>query len=220
MVITNEVAEKIFNWRSQGISVSWISYYLGISENTIISHLRLKSYEKELYEAMPNLKRRSNFCSTSGYCPEKIKYIVNTMKKNINLFDAILIIGFEHCKSIVNLMDQTNKKIIGNDVRESVFSRYPQVQKIVKDAVDLEFRDTLDEIKRTNSRCAAYVNLTGKADLIEYVFSCDFNPIVAVVYDREDKTRYTSSLNRCKDLGFKTYHLSKKTYLAIYEKKE
>ena len=216
MVIRKEESEKIFLLKNQGISIPIISKFLKIKKCTITAHCRKKSHEEELYEALPYLNNINNFRSSKGYTIGKNEFIIDILKRNINSFDSLLIIGFQHCKEIINLMDQKNKKVIAVDARSSVFSGFERIKKIRTDAVDSKFMYILDSIKYDYPNCAVYLNLTGEADLIEYIYDSNFYPIIAVTSPRGPKGYEKSSLGRSELLGFENYQISK-IHLSVHE---
>lgn len=217
MVITESKSKKIFRMRGKKISILKIAKRLDLKEGTVHSHCTMKSYRKELNQALPFLEKRSNFKSTAGYTPEKIEPITNVLKKYNRSFDSLIIIGYQNCDKIVDLMLKKKKKVIANDVRPNVFCNYKEIYTILMDAISLKFRKTLDEIKNFNPRCAAYINLTGGENLIKHVFKKGFYPIIATVSSRPGRNKKFSSLERCEKLGFKTYRIAHHTFLAIYE---
>jgi DNA-binding transcriptional MerR regulator len=210
IIITEELTEQISWMRKQGISVAEIAKTLGLNRNTLNTHCWRQGFKKELEQALTSIPGfcRDHFCSTSGYNVGKLPIITDTLKRNINKFNALAIFGFQHCEEQVDLMKKYQKHIIAVDCRREVFNKDKEIKTILDDLLKEGIvEDVLKPIKLNYSKCSAYINLTGREHFIQKVYDCGFYPIISIVHPRIGMSHDISSLERSIRLGAKIHYL-------------
>lgn len=218
-VITKDIEKKISKMKDEGKSIEEISKILGLNSSSVRSHCYNQLSEKDWKEAkdsVPGMKRYQ-FCPTNGFNSKKLEYVMDTLKRNINKFPALTIIGYQHYKKPVRLMKRKKKHIIGIDCRKKVFNRSKGIEPIVANALDLkEFTKTLNRIKYNYPNCAIYYNLTGRKELLKEIHK-RFSIVASVVSSRPGYGQRVSSLDCARELGAKLHHLKGTMWLAISE---
>lgn len=218
-VITKEVAEQMLQLRKQGKSIPKISKTFGLNPGSVRMHFYRQTNEKEWQEAkasVPNMNR-AYYCPSSGFDPKKLKHVIDTLKRNIYAFTTLLIIGYQHCEEIVDLMKRYGIHVIAIDCRRQAFYGAEGIETIVANALDLEeITKILDRIIRDYPKCAIYYNLTGRIYLLEEIYKRKFYPKISVVSSRLGG-KDVSSFEQSKQLNAKSHHLKGSMSVAISE---
>lgn len=215
-VITEDIDKQISEMRKQSISVEKIARILNLNPGSLKIYLYRKSYRKEWNEAK-DICPLDDFCPTGGFSPEKIKLIIDVLKRVIDKYKSLLIIGYQHCEEIVDLMKKYKKYIIVVDCREQAFGEDKSIKTYRANANGQKFKNILDEIKLNYPNVAVYNNLTGRKKLIGEVYKRDFYPIITVASERPGRNQKISAAEKCRELGATTYKLSRNMKLAVSE---
>lgn len=196
------------DWDSKKIDNVY-SYYRNYEESkTKPLKMKLKLKMK------PSKTKSSHECSPNGHHSGKAYWIQHFLEKDKELYDSLIIIGFQNCIDLTHVViGELNKKVVINDIRETkevkCFREECTNSKgmvFVYDALSPEFQIFLDGVSKNYGRCAVFVNLTGRFDLIKSLRDRGFSPILAVVtpHSGRGKPAAESAVEKCeKELGAK-----------------
>jgi hypothetical protein len=156
----------------------------------------------------PELKQfplKRNECSQNGHHSGKMVPITHYLEQDLKKYDTLLIVGCQSCIDLARLMNMLGKKVVVVDIRENnetmAFKRENLGDVIIYDALDPSFATWLDGLNK-DQKCAVFVNLTGKFNLIKSLHDRNYSPILSVVTSRpgRGKTKVDSAEEKCKEM--------------------
>ena len=196
----SEVA-KLLDWKVN--RVTYILYTRDKAKKQPKKFQQKNKQEKPIQAKQPALKR--NECSSNGHHSGKMVPITHCLQQDLKKYDTLLIVGCQSCVDLARLMNMLGKKVVAVDIKENnetvAFKRENLGDVIIYDALDPSFTTWLDGFNK-DQKCAAFVNLTGKFNLIKSLHDRHYSPILSVVTSRpgRGKTKVDSAEEKCKEM--------------------
>lgn len=151
------------------------------------------------------------YVEPKGYHKEKLFYIGYWLGKHSKDFEALDIIGFEHCKEIVEMMRTEGKEILAFDVNFRKFRGLSENERVCLDADSKEAQLIFRLLPKERG---AYVNLHGNIHLIE-TLAKTHKFVMAIATPRGPRGKFHSALEILRKKGAEVHRIGKCTWITI-----